>query len=334
VARRLAGGRGAPGSLRFEVCPLRGGLQAAAVARVRALAGGPGAPAAAVEFVVKRLAAGGAREAAVYEALADGSGPTAAPRLLHVQRDGDDCHLYLEYVRPWRRWPWADPAVAGLALEQLARVHTDLAGTGLAAGAAWDYEAELQASAAATLEALEAAAAGGGVAGLRPAVPAARRVLAALPALRRQLLEAAPAGLRPGLIHGDVHPGNVVVVRRAGALRAVLLDWGRARRGAPLEDVSSWLQSLGLWEREAARRHDTLFRRYLTARGLPDRLDRELRDAYWFAGAANALAGALRYQLAVGTGWGNPPPRARADAARAARVGLRVLRRADACWRR
>jgi hypothetical protein len=119
----------------------------------------------------------------------------------------------------------------------------------------------------------------------------------------------------------------------------VLLDWGRARIGAPLEDVSSWLQSLGFWEPEARRRHDTLLRRYLTCRGGPDRLDRGLRDAYWLAGACNALAGALRYQVAVADGWRRPAARARAVAARAvaaraARDALRVVRRADACWRR
>jgi aminoglycoside phosphotransferase (APT) family kinase protein len=139
--------------------------------------------------------------------------------------------------------------------------------------------------------------------------------------------------LGSAVIHGDAHPGNVVLQGVPGGPRAVLLDWGRARLGSPLEDVSSWLQSLGLWEPEARRRHDTLLRRYLTGRGLPDRLDRPLRDAYWLAGACNVLAGALRYHLAIAGGWGNPGPRTRAESVRAARDCLRVVRRADACWR-
>jgi hypothetical protein len=75
-------------------------------------------------------------------------------------------------------------------------------------------------------------------------------------------------------------------------------------------------------------------RRYLAARGLSTPLGRELRDAYWLAGACNVLAGALRYHLVVADGWGGAPSHARADAVRAARDHLRVIRRADAVWRR
>ena len=75
------------------------------------------------------------------------NGLSIAPRLLHVQRRGAGCDLYLEYVRPWRRWPWGDTALAGTALQDLARLHDALAARDGAPGAAWDYEAELQASA-------------------------------------------------------------------------------------------------------------------------------------------------------------------------------------------
>jgi aminoglycoside phosphotransferase (APT) family kinase protein len=135
------------------------------------------------------------------------------------------------------------------------------------------------------------------------------------------------------IVHGDVHSGNALLATAEGADRLVLLDWARARLGSPLEDVASWLQSLGYWEPEAKRRHDTLLRRYLTARGQPDDLTRALRDAYWFAAASNVLAGALRYHLVVAGGWSGEPSRARAEAARAARDQLRVLRRADLIWR-
>src|SRR5919108_667753 len=87
-----------------------------------------------------------------------------------------------------------------------------------------------------------------------------------------------------------------VIRGRGPGSRAVLLDWARARRGSPLEDVSSWLQSLGYWELEARRRHDTLLRRYLKARAFAGELSRAVRDAYWLAAACNVLAG------------GPPPP--------------------------
>jgi aminoglycoside phosphotransferase (APT) family kinase protein len=109
----------------------------------------------------------------------------------------------------------------------------------------------------------------------------------------------------------------------------VLLDWGRARLGSPLEDVSCWLQSLGTWEPEARRRHDSLLASYLAARGLPPRLDRALRTAYWLAGASNALSGALLHHLSVLLDDAQPEA-ARWPAARSARDLVRVLRQADA----
>jgi hypothetical protein len=69
----------------------------------------------------------------------------------------------------------------------------------------------------------------------------------------------------------------------------------RARPGAALEDVSAWVQSLGHWELQARRVHDTLVRTSLVARGLEPVLPRDFRRLYWVAGACNALAGALPY---------------------------------------
>ena len=149
-----------------------------------------------------------------------------------------------------------------------------------------------------------------------------------MPELRRQLLAAAPFGT--AVIHGDLHPGNAVLRRRRGEV--VLLDWGRTRLGSPLEDVSSWLLSLGGWEPEARRRHDTLFAGYLAARGWESRLTPPLRAAYWVAGASNALAGALLHHLTIATDPRVSPLR-RGVAARAAFGWGRVLRRADA-WSR
>jgi aminoglycoside phosphotransferase (APT) family kinase protein len=151
----------------------------------------------------------------------------------------------------------------------------------------------------------------------------------ALPQARLQLLSATPSDST--VLHGDVHSRNVIL--RAGAEQPVLIDWGRARLGSELEDVSSWLHSLGTWVPEIRRSHDTLLRRYLAARGLPTALLRTVRDAYWLALASNSLAGALGYQLAVALDTVGRSPRERVDAVAALRQHLRVIRRADAVWR-
>jgi hypothetical protein len=335
AARRFGGAVGAAPE-RLEVRPLRGGLMAA-IARVTArfaVAGGGRVRERTAGFVCKRLEGDQRREAAIYAAVLAPHAPDAAPAFLGVEPVGPDAsYLYLEYVRPSRAWPWAEEALAGRVLEQLARLHAALPVPGLAAaGAGWNYDAELVGSAQATLTVYERVVVHEDLGALRPVGPALRRMVAAVPAVRRRLAAAGP--LAPAVLHGDAHSGNSVVTTGAGAERVVLLDWARARVGSPLEDVSSWLQSLGFWEPVARRRHDTLLRRYLAARGASTHLGRDLRDAYWLAAAGNVLAGALRYYLTVADGWGAAPSRARADAARAARDHLRVIRRADAVWRR
>lgn len=312
--------------LALDVRPLRGGLESPAVARIGArFLDGRGRP-RLLSFVVKLLEGGPVREAEIYRTLVSSAARDFSPALLGIERlESGRCLLFLEPVRPVRRWPWRDPETAARVLERLAHLHT-------AAVAAedvpfWDYEAELAASARKTLETLESFPRTGEIRPLRRSLPALRRIVAALPEMRRKLLGFAP--LPPALIHGDVHSGNALVRLRSSREVPVLLDWGRARIGSPLEDVSSWLQSLGFYEPQARRRHDTLLVRYLTARRLPPRLDRELRNAYWIAAASNVLAGALSYHL-----WSlkeAPPESARRAAAwGAARDALRVLRRADA----
>jgi Ser/Thr protein kinase RdoA (MazF antagonist) len=243
-----------------------------------------------------------------------------------MERGG--CLLFLEPVRPVRRWPWRETEAAAQVLERLALFHTARVDEG-SVPPLWDYEAELAASARQTLALLDALPEKGDLRPLRRRLPALRRVVAALPEMRRHLLEL--ERLPWTVIHGDVHPGNAMIRLRSSREHPVLLDWGRARIGSPLEDVSSWLQSLGFWEPQARRRHDTLLVRYLEARGLPPRLDRELRDAYWMAGASNALAGALAYHL-----WrleqAAPESIERGAALDAVRDALRVIRRADTCW--
>ena len=349
-----------PAALQLDAQPLRGGLEAASVLHVTARHVSPAGRARSVTFVVKRLLAEQQREAALYSALLERYLPGTAPRLLGVERGAPgETYLFLEHARASHAWPWREVEHVALVLEQLAAVHQALptAAFGAAAGA-WDYDAELQESAASTLDVFERVIAHESLAPLRPGAMPLRRMVAVLPAVRRALLAAAPFGT--AVLHGDAHSGNVVfraprsrpgdaaaheagtvsVTRSRGATRSAsaasvcLLDWGRARLGSPLEDVSSWLQSLGYWEPVARARHDTLLRRYLAARGGATTLAQDVRDAYWLAGASNVLAGALRYHLAMADGWGTAPSRSRAEAVRAAYVQLRILRRADAVWRR
>lgn len=100
------------------------------------------------------------------------------------------------------------------------------------------------------------------------------------------------------MINGDVHPGNVLVRSDRHGMRSVLLDWSRCRIGSPLEDVASWLQSLGCWEPAVRQRHDTLLRAYLAHRLCPA-LTPDRRTGYWLAAACNGLAGAIRYHSTV-----------------------------------
>jgi hypothetical protein len=109
-----------------------------------------------------------------------------------------------------------------------------------------------------------------------------------------------------------------------------VLHWGRARVGSPMEDLMSGLHSLGLWELSARRIHDAMLTEHRRACGSPDGLpDSYNRSLSWLAGACNAMAGALRYHLAVSA----DPERAPEDrwkSARAAadwlRISCRVMR--------
>jgi hypothetical protein len=319
-----------PGELHLQHRRLRGGLQAASVTRLAVRYRDARGRSRVHPRVVKRLAGRAAREAMVYQELL-GSLPTAfAPRLLAADQaiPGHEV-LYLEALRPVAAWPWWEFSATREVLERAALLHrSTLSGDTVARLSAWDYETELEAGAFRTVEQLER---------LRRCAPPyfrnglrwARRLAMALPALRRQLLALGPLGT--SVIHGDLHSGNVILRRRGGRPEPVLLDWGRARIGSPLEDVSTWLQSLGDWEPETRRRHDTLFTRYLVARGIEGRLGGELRAGYWLAGASNALAGALSHHLSLLDD--ERIPRVRTTrAAHSAHQWMRVLRRADAFW--
>jgi Phosphotransferase enzyme family len=321
---------GEPRGLTLEVRALRGGLESAGLAEVTARFSDARDRPRSFGFVVKRLEGKPAREADIYLRLVSLLGGSIAPALLGVEHEGSaKCLLFLERVRPFRRWPWRDEEAARRLLGRLAHLHSTAAPVQAQKVLSdWDYESELAERTRLAAEVLEALPREESFLRLRTGLGPLRRIEEVLPELRRQLLAFAPLGT--ATIHGDAHPGNALV--RSGD-RPVLLDWGRARLGSPLEDVSSWLQSLGYWEPAAKRRHDTLLAGYLAARGLPARAERELRDAYWLAGASNALSGALLVHLRTARE-APPESRQRTVAVQAAEDALRVIRRADACWRR
>jgi Ser/Thr protein kinase RdoA (MazF antagonist) len=254
-----------------------------------------------------------------------------APRLLASHELAtDNAVLYLELLRPTKAWPWGTLGTARAVLEHAARLHTLEPDSGaLEVLSDWDYESELRSNAALTLERLEQAVRRPEFRGLTPSVPPVRRLLRSLPQIRRDLLGFSL--LRRAPIHGDLHSANAVVRRRNCRDEPVLIDWGRARIGSPLEDISSWLHSLAEWEPEVRRRHDTLFVSYLTARGMEGRLRSDLRAAYWLAGASNALSGGLLHHLTQMLDQ-RATSRRRLRAAYSAREWIRVLRRADAFW--
>jgi aminoglycoside phosphotransferase (APT) family kinase protein len=151
-----------------------------------------------------------------------------------------------------------------------------------------------------------------------------RRVVRALPRILRRLLS---DGATP--IHGDMHPGNVILRRTQKSVDVILIDWARARICSPFEDIASWLHSLGCWEPQARRRHDTLMRAYLEARRVPRIFDAEIRVGYWLASVSNGLSGAIRYHLA-GVADTGAIEQARAISAMGLLAWERVVRRAAA----
>ncbi|MFD2649763.1 phosphotransferase family protein [Devosia albogilva] len=278
-----------------------------------------------LRVVVKSLSGRPAREAQVYAHLVQPYAAALAPRLLAVKRDGDQLFLVMEAVRPNRAWPWRDNAATVRLLHELGRFHARVEGRSVSMPG-WDYDGELAESGQAAVHLLDQCRAAEELRPLVRHLTVLRRFAENAARLRRQLLVEAPFHGRP--IHGDVHSGNALF---RGSLpgRPVLFDWGRARHGSPLEDVSSVLQSLRQWEPEAMSAHDTLLRRYLSALGLDARLADGVRSAYWVAAACNLLSGALTVHLwhALEHG-GNEQQKAQAIAM--AHNCLRVVRRAHA----
>ena len=309
--------------LETQVRPLGGGLDALQVAEVSTRFQTRGGVLKSNRFVFKKTRPDPA-EARLYGEILPAAQFDLAPALLAFER-GQDEHVYLfEFVRPAARWPWTDANNARLVLGSLALLHarelSSFAGDG-------SYETLLRNQSSRLVELLESIDCSSFTDFARRSLPAVRRLARNLPAIRRYLLEELP--LKSTLIHGDVHSGNVLLRKRNGKLSPVFLDWGRSRHGSPLEDVSSWLQSLGFWEPEARRKHDSLLREYLGARGFPSELTDEIRGAYWLAAACNVLGGAAVYHLSVAHDRDRPVGQ-RQLAARSLADALRILRRADA----
>ncbi len=278
-----------------------------------------------LRVVVKSLSGRPAREAQVYANLVQPYASALAPRLLAVKRDREHLFLVIEAVRPNRAWPWRDNAATVRLLHELGRFHARVEGRPVSMPG-WDYDGELAESGQIAVDLLDQCRVAEEFRPLVRHLTVLRRFAENAGRLRRQLLVEAPFHGRP--IHGDVHSGNALF---RGSLpgRPVLFDWGRARHGSPLEDVSSVLQSLRQWEPEAMTAHDTLLRRYLSALGMDGRLTGGVRSAYWVAAACNILSGALTLHLGQALEHGRDE-RQKAEAVAMAQNCLRVVRRAHA----
>lgn len=268
-------------------------------------------------FVVKELRGLQRRETTIYRELWTRSTAPPTVRLLGIETTEDADYLYLEEATPQCEWPWKQTFTSAAVCQALARLHDSeqLHPTSLID---WDYESHLAKSAGETLAVALNARDEAGVRHWRR-IGDLRRVVGALPKLRSALLQAT------AFIHGDVHSGNVIL-RANEKAEIAFIDWARARFGSPLEDLASWLHSLGCWEPEARRRHDTLLRAYLEVRSSKQAITRELRTQYWYASASNGLSGAIRYHLLVLIDPGRSSDM-KSDSARILRSWERVMRR-------
>ncbi|HKG46729.1 MAG TPA: aminoglycoside phosphotransferase family protein [Pyrinomonadaceae bacterium] len=268
-------------------------------------------------FVVKELRGLQRRETNIYRELWTRSTAPPTVRLLGVEATQDADYLYLEEATPQSEWPWNQTLTSAAVCRALAQLH-DSEQLHPKTLIDWDYESDLAKSADETLAVALNARDEAGICHWRR-IGDLRRVVAALPKLRSALLQST------AFIHGDVHSGNVIL-RASGKAEIAFIDWARARFGSPLEDLASWLHSLGCWEPEARRRHDTLLRAYFDARSSKQRITTELRTLYWYASASNGLSGAIRYHLSVLIDPGCFSDMKR-DSARILRSWERVIRR-------
>jgi serine/threonine protein kinase len=304
---------------------LSGGTEAAGVYRVLASLEADSGRRHQRRLIVKHLTGRARREAGILRDLLTRDDRRLLPDLLGVFHDSKG-HVYLglEEVRRTSAWPWRNSGITAIMMRQLGQFHAQNRDAVLSDD--WNYEEELGAQAEQTRAYLDHCCRKPELEALRPGLRTIEKIAEALPRLRQCLLREAPFEAR--LIHGDVHPGNTLV-RKGADMQPVLIDWGRTRLASPLEDVSSMLQSLRLYEPSALQLHDMLFKEYLTGMGREQRITDGLRSAYWVAGASNALAGALRWHLMIAADDDKSKLRRRRAYA-AALDWLRVIRRAHA----
>lgn len=301
-----------------------GGLESGEVVRIDARGKAPSGATAVTRLVIKPMRNGApAREGAVYRWLQATGRATFGPAVLCESQVGspEGGFLLMEHLRPAGAWPWRNPEFAAHALERLADLHAgaDVASFAAAVPAAF-YDEGLSDEVESTLRVLHDAIRAGSL----PIPPGTRSAVARIADYVARFPRSSTPALPETVLHGDVHSGNVVLTS-SGSI--AMIDWSRARVGAPLDDVASWLQSLAFWEPEVRRAHDTLLRRYLAARGVTAPLDAGLRDAYWISAARNGFTGALRYHI-VQIQSPTTTPRARHLSTRAALDWFRIMRRA------
>jgi hypothetical protein len=302
--------------LRVRLEPLAGGLESG-VSRATLASPRGDLPSS---LIVKELRGMHRREADIYRIVGPRLPGAALGDVVGVLRQDEADLLFLEDLGATTTWPWADMHLAAEVCRILARLHQAPMPRRLE-GASWDFDRELVTSAEQTLALAVSAREPGGARAWRR-LNDLRVLVVALPLVRHRLRDGGTA-----VIHGDVHPGNVLVRPQGTGHRIVLIDWARARAGSPFEDVASWLQSLGCWEPEARRRHDSLMTAYLRALRAPRRLCADVRAQYWLAGASNGLSGAVRYHLAI-LGDAGRPSDAQRESWLALRSWQRVMRRA------
>jgi hypothetical protein len=307
----------------LQVRRLKGGLEATSVRHVTTRSGGRNRTGDIYRFVVKELGGWAVREAEIYrQHSARGTGAIAPQFLAAEAHHPERLLLYMEAIEAVEPWPWRNLSASIRVTETLAALHS-VPGAPAESVPMWDYESHLQHVANATLEQLQSCTRTSGCALFSAALPELRRVVLALPEMREWLFSLSEFG--SPLIHGDVHPGNVRLRRRFGRVDVILIDWARARIGSPMEDVSSWLQSLAYWEPEARRKHDSLLKAYLHARGHGSDITNRVRAAYWIAAGSNALGGALLYHL-------GRVRENRGKGIKAVLDWIRIIRRADEHW--
>ena len=277
-----------PEDLKLWIEPIGGGLESRVVrASFRSETANDPRP---KSFVVKELRGLQRRETEIYRKLWTHWTSPPTVRLLGVEATHDADYLYLEEVTQGCAWPWKQTVTSIEVCRTLAKLH-DSEQLQQQTFVEWDYETDLATSAHETLAVASNLRNKMGLRHWRR-LGDLRRVVAALPMLRSALLQTST------FIHGDVHPGNIIL-RPGDRGNIAFIDWSRARLGSPLEDLASWLHSLGCWEPEGRRRHDTLLRAYLEARSPKQTITTELRRKYWYASASNGLSGAIRYHLSV-----------------------------------